>query len=337
MYRNAYRNFGTHESLVANHTVVANGTTQQVAPRWYEVRNLSTTPTIYQQGTLPATGGTAPLWRWMGSIAMDHSGNMAIGYSTSSQADFPSIAYSGRLATDPLGMMAQSEVQMFAGGGSQNPFLFVGVGIGRWGDYSHLSVDPSDDCTFWYTTQYYPTPVDAFTVWHTRIGSFKFPQCTSVVNPTSVVSRKTHGAAGTFDLPLPLTGGPGIECRSGGAGGNHDIVFTFPAPVTAGTATCGGNVAATSVQGNEITVHCTGIANAQTIGVSLNGATVSMGVLLGDTTASASVNSSDIGQAKANSGQATTAANFKTDVTVNGTINSSDIGSIKAQSGTNLP
>src|SRR4029077_6408014 len=104
--RNAYRNFGDHESLVINHTVVSNSTTGQMGPRWYEVRNPGGTPTIYQQSTWGPTGMTDLLYRWMSSVAMDASGDIAIGYSTSSNSSFPSIAYAGRLAGDPLNTLA---------------------------------------------------------------------------------------------------------------------------------------------------------------------------------------------------------------------------------------
>src|SRR5205085_5532742 len=97
MYRAAYRNFGDHESLLINHSVLADA---RVGVRWYEVRGLSATPTIYQQSTFAPTDS---VWRWMGSAAMDHSGDIAIGYSTSSPASFPSLAFAGRLASDPLG------------------------------------------------------------------------------------------------------------------------------------------------------------------------------------------------------------------------------------------
>src|SRR4029077_17033897 len=100
MYRNAYRNFGDHESLVLNHTVVANATTGQMGPRWYEVRAPGGTPTIFQQSTWGPISQTDLLYRWMSSVAMDRAGDIAIGYSTSSQINFPSIAYAGRLATD---------------------------------------------------------------------------------------------------------------------------------------------------------------------------------------------------------------------------------------------
>jgi len=184
MYRNAYRNFGDHESLVLNHTVVAQavmGHAIQMGPRWYEVRNPGGTPAIFQQSTLGPLSMTDLLYRWMSSIAMDRAGNMAIGYSTSSNANFPSIAYSGRLATDPVNTMAQGEAQMFAGTGPQHNELFIPfspTGFGRWGDYTDMTVDPFDDCAFWYTNMYYSSTDAPAGIWHTRIGSFKFPQCT---------------------------------------------------------------------------------------------------------------------------------------------------------------
>ena len=95
----------------------------------------------------------------MGSIAADQDGNVAIGYSTSNGVvpNFPSIAYAGRLATDPPNTLPQTETQLIAGGGSQL-FDCGGGPCHRWGDYSSMSVDPTDDCTFWYTNQYYPRP-----------------------------------------------------------------------------------------------------------------------------------------------------------------------------------
>jgi hypothetical protein len=184
MYRAAYRNFGDHESIVLNHTVVANavgGTATQFGPRWYEVRDPGGSPTIFQQSTFGPTGPTDLLYRWMGSIAMDHAGDMAIGYSTSSAASFPSIAYAGRLAGDAPNTLAQGETQMFAGTGPQHNEVFVPfspTGFGRWGDYTDMTVDPVDDCTFWYTNEYYSSTDAPDGIWHTRVGSFKFPQCT---------------------------------------------------------------------------------------------------------------------------------------------------------------
>ena len=112
---------------------------------------IATTP-VQQQIYTPDT----TLYRWMGSLAVDSQGNMALGYSTSNGTapNFPSIAYSGRLATDPLNTLPQTEVQMIAGAGSQNNNC-GGAPCHRWGDYTAMSVDPADDCTFWYTNQYY--------------------------------------------------------------------------------------------------------------------------------------------------------------------------------------
>ena len=166
----------------------------------------------------------------------------------------------------------------------------------------------------------------------------------------SVVSRKVHGGAGTFDINLPLTGNPGIECRSGGGGNNYQLVFTFPGAVTFSNAVVSsgtGSVGSSSGSGtNTITVNLSGVTNVQRITVTLQNASdgtnmgnvsVQMGVLVGDTTGSGSVNAGDVSQTKAQSGQPVTAANFRQDVTINGTINASDVSLVKGQSGTALP
>ena len=170
MNRMPYRRFADgHESLVINHTVGVGSSGNQAAIRWYEIRNLSstppTTPTIYQQGTYAATGDN----RWMGSLAMDQAGDIALGYSVSSSTVFPSIRYTGRLAGDTLGTLPQGEASIVNGSGSQT------TTFSRWGDYSMLAVDPVDDCTFWYTQEYMAATSDRG--WQTRIASFKFPSC----------------------------------------------------------------------------------------------------------------------------------------------------------------
>src|SRR5207247_4929478 len=109
-------------------------------------------------------------YRWMGSAAMDHVGDMALGFSASSSAIHPKISYAGRLVTDPASVLSQGEQLLFAGAGSQTDTS------SRWGDYSDMTVDPVDDCTFWYTQEYYST-TSSFN-WRTRIGNFKFPNCT---------------------------------------------------------------------------------------------------------------------------------------------------------------
>ncbi len=172
---------------------------------------------------------------------------------------------------------------------------------------------------------------------------------------SGVVSRKSHGSAGTFDVDLPLAAPAGIECRSGGASGDYTLVFNFSNLLTsvggANVTSGNGNVSSSMIDSSDAhryVVNLTDVTNAQTITVTLanvnddannksNAISGSVAVLVGDTTANGTVNSSDIGQAKSNSGQTTTASNFRTDVTVNGVINSSDIGTIKAQSGMSLP
>jgi hypothetical protein len=160
MFRLAYRNFGDHESLVVNHTVKGG---PLGAVRWYELRNPSA-PFVYQQATIvdPNTN------YWLGSIAMDKIGNMALGFSASSKSLFPSVYVAGRAPTDPAGAMFGPLVVMNGSGAQFQSYH-------RWGDYSSMSVDPSDDCTFWYTNEYYVT-TSSFN-WSTRIGSFKFNTC----------------------------------------------------------------------------------------------------------------------------------------------------------------
>lgn len=171
MYRLAYRNMGTYEAIVANHSVARSGIgTGSGAVRWYEIRSPASTPILYQQGTF-APDFTS---RWMGSVAMDGSGNIAIGYSVSSYFMYPSISFTGRLSTDPLSTLPQGETMLINSTG----YHFDPTGLGRWGDYSSLSVDPTDDCTFWYTNEYSTSKAQDPYQWQTRIGSFKFPSCT---------------------------------------------------------------------------------------------------------------------------------------------------------------
>jgi len=351
MHRVAYRNFGDHEAIVLNHTVVSDSTTGQMGPRWYEVRDPGGTPVIYQQSTFVPTSQTDLLYRWMGSVAMDASGDIAIGYSTSSQDSFPSIAYAGRLVTDPLNTLAQGETQMFAGGGPQHGELFAPE-FGRWGDYTALQIDPTDDCTFWYTNEYYAATDAPTGIWHTKIGSFKFPQCVSPTPPVlvSVVSEKTHGSAGTFDIPLPVTGTRGVECRSGGSGeaaGQFTMIFNFSTPLTS----CGSTSNGALVSGpgpNQCTVNLSRVTNATYVTVTLNSVvsstggvgnsfTGTMGVLLGDTNGDGFVNSADISQTKSQSGQPIGGSNFREDVNIDGFLNSADISLVKSQSGMALP
>ena len=164
MYRLAYRNFGDHESLVANHSVSVSGGGSGV--RWYEIRSPGGTPVVAQQGTYAPDSS----YRWMGSAAMDKIGDLAVGYSVSSSSMYPSIAFAGRVPSDPAGFL-ETETVIMSGSGSQTGTL------SRWGDYSAMTVDPVDDCTIWYTQEYLISN-GAFN-WNTRIANFNFPGCTS--------------------------------------------------------------------------------------------------------------------------------------------------------------
>jgi hypothetical protein len=161
MFRLAYRNFGDHESLVVNHTVKGGAL---AGVRWYEIRHPNTSPSVYQQETLVDPN----IDFWLGSIAMDKAGNISLGFSASSRSLFPSLYVAGHASTDPLGTMSGPMV-LFNGAGAQFS------SFKRWGDYSSMSVDPVDDCTFWYTNEYYAT-TSSFN-WSTRIGAFKFDSC----------------------------------------------------------------------------------------------------------------------------------------------------------------
>ena len=187
MHRLAYRNFSSHESLVLNHTVDAGS--GRAGIRWYEVLSPGASPVIAQQGTFAPADGHS---RWMASLAQDHVGNIMLGHSASGTTLPPSVRYTGRLAGDPPGLMTLGEGSVLDGLGSQT------ATNNRWGDYSSLTVDPVDDCTFWYTNEYY-----AFTsssAWRTRIGSYKLPSCS--IGPQG----RLQGVVSATDTLLPIAG-----------------------------------------------------------------------------------------------------------------------------------
>ena len=154
---------------------------------------------LYQRATFSPDANH----RWMGSVAMDRNGNMLMGYSVSGTGIHPAIRYTGRLASDALNTM-QAETTMFAGTGSQT------ASLSRWGDYAAMTVDPADDCTFWFTTEYFSSTNSGD--WKTRIGSFKFPNCGSaptnnngadlLLSNTSSAPTVTVGDNITYTLTL---------------------------------------------------------------------------------------------------------------------------------------
>jgi hypothetical protein len=227
MYRLAYRNFGDHESRVVSHAVTPGNS---VGMRWYELRNPNgSPPTVFQQGTYAPDSK----FRWMGSAAMDGSGDIALGFSISGTSMFPSIGYTGRLAGDPLGTMTQGETVLQAGGGSQTG------GLDRWGDYSSMSIDPSDDCTFWYTNEY--LPANGSFNWRTRIGSFTLPGCGVAVandfsiaaNPTAVSVQQGQSGGTTIDTAVTAGAAQAVSLSASGQPAGATVSFN-PASVTAG-------------------------------------------------------------------------------------------------------
>lgn len=170
IWRLAYRNFKSYESLVTNQSVEASPGVAGV--RWYEIRRTNGTYSLYQQGTYAPGDG---VHRWMGSVAQDGRGNIALGYSVVNGVDvYPGIRYTGRLSGDPLGQMTLGEGVIVNGSGVQT------TTNSRWGDYTSMNVDPVDDCTFWYVNEYYTADGQASSAagWQTRIASFKLqPGC----------------------------------------------------------------------------------------------------------------------------------------------------------------
>jgi hypothetical protein len=160
MFRLSYRKFATYGSLLVNQSVTA-GTGTGI--RWYELRDTGSAPTVFQQGTFAPDNR----FRWMGSMAQDKQGNIAVGYSVSSSTMNPAILFASRAPSDPAGQLSQ-EISLQTGTGSQS-------GHSRWGDYSTMSVDPVDDCTMWYTDEYVTTNGDF--IWSTHISHFKLGTC----------------------------------------------------------------------------------------------------------------------------------------------------------------
>jgi len=252
MFRLAYRNFGGHESLVVNHTVQVDPTTGQTGVRWYEIRDPNGTPAIFQQSTFAPDSN----FRWMSSIAMDRAGDMAMGYSVSSSAINPEIHYTGRLPTDPLNTM-ETEATIIDGMGSQPPTTCGPTPCGhRWGDYTSMSIDPVDDCTFWYTNEYLTT---SGINWQTRIANFKFPAC------------------GTFPLIVTLAGPgngtvtsspPGIDCPTiCSANFNSGTMVTLTATQAPGSTFAGWSGACTGTGSCSVTMT-TGMSATVTFNMS---------------------------------------------------------------------
>src|SRR5947209_15773994 len=256
MYRLSYRNFGDHESLVVNHSVVAGSS---VGVRWYELRNPNGAPTVYQQGTYAPDSS----YRWMGSAAMDHNGDIALGYSVSSSSLVPGLRYSARLATDPLGQMTQGEGTLVNGGGSQNGNL------SRWRDYSSLSIDPSEDWTFWYTGEYLAA-TGSFNG-DTRIGSFKLSGCGSTAASDFSISASpgslslAQGGSGTSTIATAVTSGSAQSVALSASGLPAGATASFnPTSVNSGSSSTMTVTAGSSTAPGTYTITVTGTGASAT-------------------------------------------------------------------------
>jgi subtilisin-like proprotein convertase family protein len=263
MNRFAYRNFGDHEALVVTHSVVA-GSGGGV--RWYEIRSPGTTPTIFQQGTYAPDSGT----RWMGSIAMDKSGDIAIGFSLSGSTVSPSVHYTARLPTDAAGTFGQGEGTIIAGSGVQNG------GLSRWGDYSSMNIDPTDDCTFWFTEEYMAGS-GSFN-WHTRIASFKLANCGGTttndftISPNPQSRSISAGNSTTYAVNTTVLSGSAQQISLSISGLPTGVTASFnPTTITAGgSSTLTVNTATTTAAGtSNLTITGTGASATHTTSVAL--------------------------------------------------------------------
>lgn len=197
MHRFAYRRFADHEALVGNFAIGGGTAVPGSAIRWFELRDTGAGWTLFQEGTHDLGDG---LNRFMGSIAMDQAGNIALGYSASNSSAFPSIRYATRAPGDPLGTMGPEQT-LLAGGGSQ-------LSSNRWGDYSAMSVDPADDCSFWYTNEYYNP--SSGSNWKTAIGSFREPTCGTAPPPPPGPDSDGDGVPDAQDA-CPTQAGAGVN------------------------------------------------------------------------------------------------------------------------------
>jgi hypothetical protein len=217
MFRNAYRRFPDgRESMLNNFTVSADSV---AGIRWFELQRIHPGGwTLRQESTYHPNDST---WRWMGSIASDNQGNIALGFSASSETIHPQIRYAGRLATDPLNILS-GERHLFDGTGSQAAAKFMGESFPRfrWGDYSDMTIDPVDDCTFYYTNEYF-AKTGLLANWKTRIGYFKFAQCTPPDKATAHFIAAGRGAP----LSNALVSIDGIPYGATLADGTYDAVL----------------------------------------------------------------------------------------------------------------
>ncbi|MEQ8904626.1 T9SS type A sorting domain-containing protein [Ekhidna sp.] len=235
-----YRNFDTHESIVLNFITDATDGENISGIRWMELRRSGGDWELYQEGTFAPDDG---LHRYMGSIAMDGNGNIGLAYNVSGDDEYVGIRFTGRFANDPLGIMTVQEYEVVAG---LNPII-SGT---RFGDYAQMNVDPSDDLTFWYTSEYAGNGTDDAT---TRIFSFQLERrdndlaAVKVISPepfaslsssesiTVEISNTGEMVASNFDIQLIVDGVDIVtDTYTGSLDPQEDIEYTFSSPVDLG-------------------------------------------------------------------------------------------------------
>jgi hypothetical protein len=251
-----YRNLGSYQSIVGtfatNQNAARSGTVVDAGLRWFELQNAGSGWSLRQEGTYsPADGATHHL---IGAIATDQQGNIGFGFNvtkTSSPVVYPSLAYSGRLATDTLGVMTQTETTVATGAAAETS--------GRWGDYYQMTVDPADDCTFWFVGMYRPTGS-----WRTSAQNFKFSSCGGVTPSTYSISGGVTTAAGAGVSGVTVSSG--ASSASSDAAGNYLIASLVNASYTLTPSKAGCSFSPTSravtvsganVSGQAFTATCT--------------------------------------------------------------------------------
>jgi uncharacterized repeat protein (TIGR01451 family) len=223
MFRFPYRNYGTHEALAGNFTVDADGN-DGVGIRWFILERIGGGAwSVANEGTYAPqpTGAPAFVHRWMGSLAMDRFGNLALGHSRSSAQDpttagsgNPSAYYTGRLASDPLGLLPQPEILIRQGLGF--------TASQRWGDYYSMSVDPVDDCTFWYTGD----STNANGARQSSIVSFRFADCATDLEISKSVDPDLAHAGGEVFYTVTVSNNGPLDTT------NVEVVDVLPVGVT---------------------------------------------------------------------------------------------------------
>ena len=248
----SYRNLGTHEAIVGtlatNQNAARTGTVVDSGIRWFELRRVGAGNwTLHQEGTF--SPGDTQTHHLMGTIGMDKFGNIGLGYNVTKESaptKFASLGYTGRTATDAAGVMSLGENEVAAGAAVETS--------GRWGDYYQMTVDPVDDCTFWFVGMYRPSGS-----WQTRIQDFKFPACGGT--PTFSISGAitTSGGAGINGVNVSngatstTTNASGAYTLSGVANGTYALTpslsgYTF-SPANRSVTVSGANVTAQDFTG----------------------------------------------------------------------------------------